>query len=226
MKTNILSISILLLFICGIANAQSPQEKRLKQHVYLLASDSLRGRNAGSEDAAKAADYIIKQFEEIGVKPYFEEGWFQTFEKYGNTYKNIVGVLPGNDPVLKNEYLVIGAHYDHLGYYESTNADGTPKTVVYNGADDNASGTATEMGMDLSFGVGAYYGYLLNAGVKGEPALSVNPTQWGLAWSIGFQLGKIKFSGERRYQLNPLFVGPGAPKAYLRTGTVNLSYLF
>ena len=490
MKTNILSISILLLFICGIANAQSPQEKRLKQHVYLLASDSLRGRNAGSEDAAKAADYIIKQFEEIGVKPYFEEGWFQTFEKYGNTYKNIVGVLSGNDPVLKNEYLVIGAHYDHLGYYESTNADGTPKTVVYNGADDNASGTATiiemarllkarqnqlkrsvivvafdaeekglwgsnnlsgkldvskiklmmsidmvgwlhkgktlrlhgaatlkdgkkilqeearkmhldieakdfetsvfgatdtqgfakknvptlyvttglkspyhkpeddaelidyqgmdritdyladvterfandtglqpsgkiavihggkkkvfeigptvalansyiafpkaafngknrygfdagittktrlaksctlevkalyeylnakypdetdlygaylpyhqesvlvpvnllftatEMGMDLSFGVGAYYGYLLNAGVKGEPALSVNPTQWGLAWSIGFQLGKIKFSGERRYQLNPLFVGPGAPKAYLRTGAVNLSYLF
>ena len=131
MKKHLLIIIALLL--CGLVSAQTQQE-RLTHHVYYLASDSLRGRAAGSEDAAKAAAYIVSQFEEIGIQPYFEGGWYQTFEKYGTTYKNVVGVIPGNDPVLKDEYIIIGAHYDHLGVRNN---------VVYNGADDNASGTAT-----------------------------------------------------------------------------------
>ncbi|MBR4390596.1 MAG: M20/M25/M40 family metallo-hydrolase [Bacteroidales bacterium] len=110
------------------------QQERLTRHVYYLAGDSLRGRKAGSEDAAKAAAYIVGQFEEIGVQPFFEGGWYQTFEKNSKTYKNVVGIIPGNDPVLKDEYIIIGAHYDHLGV-----SDGQ----IYNGADDNASGTAT-----------------------------------------------------------------------------------
>ena len=126
---------VLLLFVCGIANAQSPQQERLTKHVYFLASDSLQGRGAGTIDADKAARYIVQQFEEIGVEPYFKEGFYQPFEKYGtNTYKNIVGVIPGNDPVLKDDYIIIGAHYDHLGIRDNK---------IYNGADDNASGTAT-----------------------------------------------------------------------------------
>ena len=123
----------LLLLVGGSTFAQTQQE-RLTRHVYTLAGDSLRGRKAGSEDAAKAAAYIVNQFEEIGIQPYFEEGWYQTFEKYGTTYKNVVGIIPGNDPVLKDEYIVIGAHYDHLGVMNDQ---------IYNGADDNASGTAT-----------------------------------------------------------------------------------
>ncbi len=136
MKSNkTLFIIAFLLFIGGITHAQSPQQERLSKHVYFLASDSLRGRNAGSEDAAKAAAYIVRQFEEIGVEPFFEGGFYQPFEKYGTTtYKNIVGIIPGNDPVLKDEYIIIGAHYDHLGVKNGQ---------VYNGADDNASGTAT-----------------------------------------------------------------------------------
>ena len=123
----------MLLLIGGSTFAQTQQE-RLTRHVYYLAGDSLRGRKAGSEDAAKAAAYIVKQFEEIGIQPYYEEGWYQTFEKYGNSYKNVVGIIPGNDPVLKDEYIIIGAHYDHLGVMNDQ---------IYNGADDNASGTAT-----------------------------------------------------------------------------------
>ena len=123
----------MLLIVSGITFAQTQQE-RLTRHVYTLAGDSLRGRRAGSEDAAKAAAYIVGQFEEIGIRPYFEEGWYQTFERSGNTYKNVVGVIPGNDPVLKDEYIIIGAHYDHLGVRDGQ---------IYNGADDNASGTAT-----------------------------------------------------------------------------------
>ena len=133
MKTNRIIITVLLLLVGSITFAQTQQE-RLTRHVYTLAGDSLRGRKAGSEDAAKAAAYIVKQFEEIGIQPYFEEGWYQTFEKVGTTYKNVVGILPGNDPVMKDEYIIIGAHYDHLGVRNDE---------IYNGADDNASGTAT-----------------------------------------------------------------------------------
>ena len=133
MKTNRIIITSLLLMFCGSTFAQTQQE-RLTRHVYTLAGDSLRGRAAGTEDAAKAAAYIVNQFEEIGIQPYFEEGWYQPFEKYGTTYKNVVGIIPGNDPVLKDEYIIIGAHYDHLG---------VKNDEIYNGADDNASGTAT-----------------------------------------------------------------------------------
>jgi hypothetical protein len=128
-------IFLLLIAILGCVSlfAQTQQE-RLTRHVYTLAGDSLRGRKAGSEDAAKAAAYIVRQFEEIGIQPYFEEGWYQPFERSGNTYKNVIGIIPGNDPVLKDEYIIIGAHYDHLGVSNGQ---------IYNGADDNASGTAT-----------------------------------------------------------------------------------
>ena len=80
MKTNRILITCLLLIVSGSTFAQTQQE-RLTRHVYTLASDSLRGRAAGSEDAAKAAAYIIRQFEEIGIQPYFEEGWYQPSSK-------------------------------------------------------------------------------------------------------------------------------------------------
>ena len=133
MKANRIIILSLLLTLCNSIFAQTQQE-RLTRHVYYLAGDSLRGRKAGSEDAAKAAAYIVSQFEEIGIQPYFEEGWYQPFERSGKTYKNVVGIIPGNDPILKDEYIIIGAHYDHLGVRDGQ---------IYNGADDNASGTAT-----------------------------------------------------------------------------------
>ena len=84
MKNNRFFFICMLLLIGGSTFAQTQQE-RLTRHVYYLAGDSLRGCKAGSEDAAKAAAYIVKQFEEIGIQPYYEEGWYQTFEKYGNS---------------------------------------------------------------------------------------------------------------------------------------------
>ena len=133
MKANRIIIMCMLLLVSGSTFAQTQQE-RLTRHVYTLAGDSLRGRKAGSEDAAKAAAYIVAQFEEIGIQPFYDEGWYQPFERSGKTYKNVIGVIPGNDPVLKDEYIIIGAHYDHLGVMNDE---------IYNGADDNASGTAT-----------------------------------------------------------------------------------
>ena len=58
------------------------------------------------------------------------------------TTANVVGILEGNDPVLKNEAIVIGAHYDHIGLGGSGFAGGRTPKHIHNGADDNASGTA------------------------------------------------------------------------------------
>lgn len=127
----------------------SGSKELLKQHVYTLAADSMKGRGINSPESRIAADYIVKQLELNGVKPLAGHFLYPFSFKLGAVRafgNNIVGVVEGSDPILKSEYIVIGAHYDHVGY----DLDGN-KTVVYNGADDNASGVATiiEMGRIL-----------------------------------------------------------------------------
>ena len=64
-------------------------------------------------------------------------------ERISATTKNVVAMIEGSDPVLKNEYIILGAHYDHLGYGGKNSGSRTPDTVaIHNGADDNASGSA------------------------------------------------------------------------------------
>jgi aminopeptidase YwaD len=132
MKRSLFTLSLLL---CGgLLAAQNTQDaqtmkERLTSHVYYLASDSLRGREAGTPDALKAADYIQSEYVKIGLKPFFKDGYRQKFDKY----TNIVALIEGSDPALKDEYIILGAHYDHLGVKGGK---------IYNGADDNASGSA------------------------------------------------------------------------------------
>jgi hypothetical protein len=117
----------------------------------------LQGRESGTEFEALASNYIIQKFEEFGVQPKGDDGTFlQAFtintarlnnphatddaegeRRVGN---NVVGWIPGRSNT--NEYVVIGAHYDHLGYgsFGSLHRGDTPR--IHNGADDNASGTA------------------------------------------------------------------------------------
>jgi len=141
----LLLISGFCLAIIPSAFAQETLADRLKTHVFTLAADSLQGRSAGSEFAQKAATYITKQWEEIGIAPWDGTSYYRPFR--GKQYHNLIGVIEGNHPVLKNEYIVVGAHYDHLG----TKRDKNDQVVVYPGADDNASGTATiiELGRQL-----------------------------------------------------------------------------
>lgn len=111
----------------------------LKRHVYVLADDSFEGRSAGSRGGRAAAVYCSKEFERAQLLPAGTNGsWFQPFQ--GNQ-RNILGRIEGSDPQLKHEYLVIGAHYDHVGYGTPQNSYG-PYGLIHNGADDNASGTA------------------------------------------------------------------------------------
>ncbi len=130
-------LTFVIALLMPVARGQVSMEERLKQHVYALADDSLMGREAGSEYARKAADYIVAQWKEIGLKPLVGDSYFRPFQN--NRYQNLAAVVEGNDPLFKDEYIVVGAHYDHLG----KGVDNKGKSVIYNGADDNASGVAT-----------------------------------------------------------------------------------
>lgn len=149
-------IQILTAFLAYAVSAvpaygQAVLKDRLEKHVYTLADDSMAGRKAGSVYAAEAAGYIASEFEKAGVQPYFNGTYFQVFYpdmligKSKNACKNVVGIIPGNDHEFRDEYIVVGAHYDHIG------TDGS-KGDIYNGADDNASGVAAliELGRQLS----------------------------------------------------------------------------
>lgn len=141
--------AFLLLVTINLSAQVSPVE-RLESIVTTLASDEFMGRGFGSDGGRMAATYIKGQFTEAGIDP-FMEGYYHKFDhRYGIlniTGYNIVGVIEGSDPKLKEEYIVIGAHYDHLGWEVLDN-----DTLVYNGADDNASGVASiiELGRMLS----------------------------------------------------------------------------
>lgn len=111
-----------------------------------LASDALKGRDSGSEGIAKAADFIAASFTANGIVPYFEY-YRDTLGNFDESAFNVVGVLEGSDPKLKNEYVVLGAHYDHIGMLAPENGD-----AIANGANDNASGTTTVMELAKYFG--------------------------------------------------------------------------
>ncbi|WP_055435266.1 M28 family metallopeptidase [Lacinutrix algicola] len=108
----------------------------LKEMVSFLASDDLNGRDTGSEGIEVAASYIETKFKSYGLKPYFET-YRDNFEIEELSAYNVIGYLEGTDPKLKDEFIVIGAHYDHIGTAKDVNGD-----TIANGANDNAAGTS------------------------------------------------------------------------------------
>lgn len=151
-------------------------EVLLKKHVYTLASDSLQGRQTGTIGQFKAADYCVTIFKDKHLLPVFQldslrwtflqKYWFTPalvsyFGRMAVTAKrselsnpplandntgeilfahNVGGLLVGSD--LKNEIVIVSAHYDHLGKNGN---------VIYKGADDNASGTASVLAIAAAF---------------------------------------------------------------------------
>lgn len=120
--------------------------ERVGEIMNYLASDDLKGRDSGSEGIEMAAKYIENYFKSYGVSPYFES-YRDTLSNYKKPSYNIVGVVEGNDPELKDEYILIGAHYDHIGIITIDKGD-----AIANGANDNASGTTTVMELARYFG--------------------------------------------------------------------------
>ena len=136
----------------------------LERHLNVLASDSLEGRETGKKGQKMAADYIANHFRDIGIPPYKKETYYQKFkvksgkhickcedcdvgfvkQLFGNKKKikgeNVLGYIEGTD--LKDELIIITAHYDHLGKHDS---------LIFNGADDDGSGTAAALEIAEAF---------------------------------------------------------------------------
>lgn len=120
-------------------------EAELRRHVTYLASDELKGRGTPSPELIKASEYIAAELGKLGVKPgngksFFQETKWERGRGQGELVRNVIGVIPGSDPALAGEYVVLSAHYDHLGEAK----EGEDK--IFNGANDDASGVAGVIG--------------------------------------------------------------------------------
>lgn len=118
----------------------------IEKLMLFLASDELQGRDTGSEGIQKAADYIQNSFSTSNIRPYFST-YLDTLANFERTAFNVVGLLEGNDVNLKKEYVIIGAHYDHIGLIAPVNGD-----AIANGANDNATGTTVVLELARYFG--------------------------------------------------------------------------
>ena len=149
------------IFLCLLAGMMSCKnepkvaENKIKEDVVFLADDKLEGRQTGTQGEIAASEYLIKRFEAIGLQPKGTEGFSQSFSFKPKTDPhsevefttnadstitghNVLGYIDNNAKTT----IVIGAHYDHLGYGGEGSLYRGEEKAIHNGADDNASGVA------------------------------------------------------------------------------------
>jgi hypothetical protein len=134
-----------------------------------LADDSMQGRRTASTGELKAARFIANEMRQTGLQPAGDSGYVQrvalaavTGRRGGEGLRlegswadldsipearrreghNVVGVMPGSDPAVRDEFILVDAHLDHLGIGRPVNGDS-----IYNGADDDASGVTAVLGI-------------------------------------------------------------------------------
>lgn len=139
----------IFLFVCiAVSLTLSAQtavtQSRLLDDLRILASVEMEGRRTGTEGAVKARKFLQNRFTEIGLKPAFGNSYEQSFEfknRRGETLQgvNLAGVIEGRN---KNLWIVVCAHYDHLGKVGND---------IFFGADDNASGVAALLALAERF---------------------------------------------------------------------------
>ena len=151
------NISLLVLFLSLIGCKQEYKpENKIKEDVAILADDKFEGRQTGTEGEKAAASYLVKRFEELGLQPKGTEGYLQAFNfkpktnphdevKFTSVAEdstvigtNVIGFIDNK----ADQTIVIGAHYDHLGYGGESSLFREEEKAIHNGADDNASGVA------------------------------------------------------------------------------------
>jgi hypothetical protein len=151
---NVLRVGILCLSL-ALSAQQKPappkqvhdpaMARQIRAELEFLASDAMQGRGSGTHDELLAAVYLASQLREIGIAPAGDNGGYiqdvatQRTSRDGSTTawntRNVIGVLRGRDPKLKDQVILLSAHLDHLGVGKPVDGDG-----IYNGADDDASG--------------------------------------------------------------------------------------
>lgn len=169
-------LPVLMWCVATTLCAQAPVDKGLKSinrpaaeaHIGFLADNELQGREAGFHGSRVAARYIASALQEMGIQP-LGDCYYQPFEAYRRErqqkgrldvhpdsialfkkgvhqrleMKNVLGMIPGKK---SDEYVIVGAHYDHLGIDPALDGD-----QIYNGADDNASGVSAVLQIAKAF---------------------------------------------------------------------------
>ena len=134
--------------------ANHADARALRSDITYLAGDQLEGRRTGTPGNDSAAAYIARRFAALSLRPlggdyaqHFVARPASMHDTGGAALptQNVVAMLPGRDPAVRGEYVVVGAHYDHLGRSTEGALDPDEKNAVRKGADDNASGTAAVM---------------------------------------------------------------------------------
>jgi Zn-dependent M28 family amino/carboxypeptidase len=136
MKLKTLLLAGLFVQIAFAQDFEKVKPQDLRSSVDFLSSDVLKGRETATQGELVAAQFIRSKFIEAGIKPYFNT-YFDTFESTRFKGVNVVGFIEGSEPELKDEIVLLGAHYDHIGLGPKVKNDS-----IANGANDNASGTA------------------------------------------------------------------------------------
>jgi hypothetical protein len=152
-KSSLLIVSFFFIFACDGPPSDENLLASLQKNVTFLAADDLGGRAIGTDGEQKAAEYLAKEFEKLGLQPKGTEGFFQEFrvskpsnpheeavigtDGEGITGRNVIGFLDKN----ADKTIIIGAHFDHLGMGGQGSLH-RGDSSIHNGADDNASGTA------------------------------------------------------------------------------------
>ncbi|KGL58971.1 M28 family peptidase [Polaribacter sp. Hel1_85] len=148
---------LFLIFLCFLISCKPAinQENRIKEDVTFLASDKLEGRQTGTKGEKAAADYIKQRFKELELQPKGTSGFLQsfTFKPKTNPHEEVKfdvngdGTITGNNVIgftdnKAENTVIIGAHFDHLGYGGEGSLYRDSIKAIHNGADDNASGIA------------------------------------------------------------------------------------
>lgn len=122
------------------AAIESIRVEDLKVHIGTLASDALQGREGGSAGGHAASAYLVQQLRRQGLTPAAAEQQF--VQEFAGGMRNILASVPGRDERLRDEIVIVCAHFDHVGFGTPRNSRG-PIGYIHNGADDNASGVAS-----------------------------------------------------------------------------------
>lgn len=150
-KPDVLLLGFFLLLGVPLSAQEDITVPELYDHIEKLTDKKVKGRAPGGRLNKKVIRYLRRHLKNSGVES-FEGGYFQSLDSPlrspdgvppGPEVKtwNVVGYIPGTHPQLKNEYIVLGAHYDHLGM-GGPSSKAPSKSGLHHGADDNASGTA------------------------------------------------------------------------------------
>ena len=152
---------------------------RIRSDIAYLASDRLEGRTTGTLGNDSAAAFIARRYQTLGLVPVMAETFLQPFvarpasaahsgSPLALRTQNVVAMIAGSDPRLRRQYVVIGAHFDHLGRSTEGALDPEAGSVIRNGADDNASGTAAVLELARIFRAGPTRRSLLFVNFSGE----------------------------------------------------------